>query len=75
MARSNPSFQKRQLERKKTEKREAKAREKEDRRRRLEEDRARAVAEGEDPDLAGIVAGPQPTDDDGATEEDEEDEG
>jgi hypothetical protein len=73
VARSNPSFQKRQLERKKTEKREAKAREKEDRRRRLEEDRARAVAEGEDPDLAGIVAGPQPTED--GTEEDDEDEG
>lgn len=73
MARSNPSFQKRQLERKKAEKREAKAREKEERRRRLEDERTVASAEGEDPDLAGIVAGPQPVDEppDGDEGEDE----
>ena len=61
MARGNPnSAFKRQIEKKKSEKREAKAREKEDRRRRLDDERARVVAEGEDSDLAGIVAGPQP---------------
>lgn len=69
MARSNPSFVKRQRERKKAEKKEAKAREKEERRRRLEEERDRAVSEGGDPDLAGIVPGPQPTEEEGEEEE------
>ena len=72
MARSNPSFQKRLLERKKAEKREAKAKEKEERRRRLEEERARAATEGEDPDLVGIVPGPQPVEDPMAEEEGED---
>jgi hypothetical protein len=77
VARGNPSTaHKRQLERKKSEKREAKAREKEDRRRRLDDERARVAAEGGDPDLIGIVAGPQPTDDpddeDGEDAEDDE---
>lgn len=63
MAFGNPnSAHKRLLEKKKTDKREAKAREKEDRRRRLDDQRARVIAEGGDPDLAGIVAGPQPVD-------------
>ena len=61
MARGNPNTaHKRQLEKKKSDKREAKAREREDRRRRLDDERARVVAEGGDPDLVGIVAGPQP---------------
>ena len=65
MNRGNPnSAIKRQLEKKKSDKREAKAREKEDRRRRLDDERARAVADGADPDLIGIVAGPQPPEED-----------
>ncbi len=76
MARGNPSTaHKRQLERKKSEKREAKAREKEDRRRRLDDERARIAAEGGDPDLAGIVAGPQPTEEMDDEEGDEDEDG
>ena len=63
MTRGNPNTaHKRQLEKQKTDKREAKAREKEDRRRRLDDERAKVVADGGDPDLVGIVPGPQPAD-------------
>jgi len=56
-------------ERKKAEKREAKAREKEERRRRLEDERARAASQSDDPDLAGIVPGPQPAEEPGSGED------
>lgn len=58
MANTRPSVQKRLNEVAKLDKREAKAA------RRAEQKAAKAAApatpEGEDPDLAGIVAGPQP---------------
>lgn len=55
---SNPTFQKRQKERQRQEKQRDKAAKKEERKRQRE-DRP-AGAPGEDPDLAGIVPGPQP---------------
>ncbi len=55
---SNPSFQKRQKERARQEKQRDKRLEKEARKR-AKADRPEGVA-GEDPDIAGIVPGPQP---------------
>lgn len=63
MAKSRPSVQKRQLETKKLDRKQ----QKEARRAQREaerEQRAALAAEGIDPDLVGIVAGPQPDDDD-----------
>jgi hypothetical protein len=55
---ANPSIQKRQKERERQERQRAKA---ERRKQRKEEKVARLPgAEGEDPDIAGIVPGPQP---------------
>jgi len=61
MAKTRPSVQKRKMEAKKLERQQLKAmrkaaRDQED------ADRAAAIANGQDPDLIGIVAGPQPTD-------------
>lgn len=55
---SNPSFQKRQKERARQEKQRDKRLEKEARRRAKAE--RPTGAPGEDPDIAGIVPGPQP---------------
>lgn len=54
---SNPSFQKRQKERQRQEKQRAKA---VDREKRKRESGDRPGTPGEDPDIAGIVPGPQP---------------
>jgi hypothetical protein len=53
----NPSLQKRQKELARQERQRNKA---EERKRRKEEKKNTPVAPGEDPDIAGIVPGPQP---------------
>lgn len=54
---SNPSVNKRQKERSRQERQQSKQ---EDRERRRAAKTTRPVTPGEDPDLAGMVAGPQP---------------
>ena len=67
MAKTRPSVQKRKMEAKKLERQQLKAMRKAERDQQAA-DRADAVASGEDPDLAGIVAGPQPTNPDDETD-------
>jgi hypothetical protein len=59
MAKSRPSVQKRKMEAKKLERRQIKATRRAEREQQAAE-RAEAIANGEDPDLIGIVPGPQP---------------
>ena len=63
---SNASFMKRQKERQRQEKQREKNAKREERKR--EKVDKPAGAEGVDPDIAGIVPGPQPTEDDTDTE-------
>ncbi len=58
MAKPNPSFQKRQRERRRQEKKEEKNRKKAERKR--DHPGPPEAEEGQDPDIAGIVPGPQP---------------
>ena len=60
MAKTRPSVQKRQYEAAKMEKAQQKAARKAQRKAEKEERRDAAAEMDEDPDLAGIVAGPQP---------------
>lgn len=60
-SKTRPSITKRNREQARREKREAKATKRTER---AEQRKDKPLAEGEDPDLAGIVAGPQPTGDD-----------
>lgn len=55
---ANPGMSKRQKERNRQEKQQDKEAARQQRR--LEKTQRPAVADGEDPDLAGMVAGPQP---------------
>jgi hypothetical protein len=55
---SNPSVNKRQKERQRQERQREKSAKREDRKR--EKDNKPATTGGEDPDIAGIVPGPQP---------------
>ena len=57
MAQPRSTFAKRQRERQKQEKREEKARRRAERQKERD---ARVAEDGEDPDIAGIVPGPQP---------------
>ena len=59
---ANPSFKKRERERSQREKQQEKDRKRQERR---DNKSPRQAGDGEDPDIAGIVPGPQPVDDEG----------
>jgi len=68
-SRTRPSINKRNREQARRERREVKTTRRSDR---ATEKRERSTVDGEDPDLVGIVAGPQPTPDEPTNDQNDE---